>query len=183
MMPKVMAKLKVLAPDLHIDLHTSDDIVDLATSKWDMAIRSHDDLDEAPLYSSKIFLVVNKKYKEQYGEPKSIQDLCDHTILMRENSKHRTWTALFAQHDLTLEYIKDRMILGNTIALKEAAKEGLGIALLPEFVLQEDIRENKLDVLLPAFTIALTAKFYLSKINALQLQTYEQLLIRVFRDI
>lgn len=143
-----------------------DDVVDLATSKWDMAVRSHDDLDDEPLYSSKIFLIVSKRYKELYGEPKSIQDLCDHTILMRENSKHRTWTALFAQNDLTIDYVKDRMILGNTIALREAAKEGLGIALLPEFVLQEDIRENKLDVLLPDFTTALTSKFYISKINA-----------------
>ncbi|RYY01200.1 MAG: LysR family transcriptional regulator [Gammaproteobacteria bacterium] len=183
LMPKAMAALKVLAPKLHIDLHTSDENVDLATSKWDMAIRSHVNMDSEPLYTSKIFLVVSKSYKERCGTLKTIKDICNHTVLMRENSKRRTWSTLLAQHDLSIDHIQDRMILGNTIALKEAAKQGLGIALLPEFVVKEDIKDKKLDVLLPASSSALVSKFYLSKINALQLDTYAQLLIRVFKKI
>lgn len=75
------------------------------------------------------------------------------------------------------------MIMGNTLALKEAAKQGLGIALLPEFVVREDISEKKLTVLLPKITTTLSSNFYLSKINASQLQSYEQLLRRVFKEI
>jgi DNA-binding transcriptional LysR family regulator len=102
---------------------------------------------------------------------------------LHPNANHRTWTALLAQHDLTIDHIQDRMILGNTIALKEAAKEGLGIALLPEFVVREDIKDKKLDVLLSSFTASLASKFFLSKINASQMQTYEELLRRVFKEI
>ena len=68
------------------------------------------------------------------------------------------------------------MTLGNTIALKEAAKEGLGIALLPEFVVREDIVDKKLDVLLPVHTKKMRANFYLSKIQTPQTQSYEKLL-------
>jgi DNA-binding transcriptional LysR family regulator len=183
LMPKAMAKLKLLAPGLHIDLHTSDDNVDLATSKWDMAIRSHVNGEQAPIYTSKICLVVSKAYKKRCGAPKNIHEVNQHTILIREQAKHRAWTALLAQHELTFDHIQDRMILGNTIALKEAAKEGLGIALLPEFVVREDIKDKKLDVLLPTFTASLASKFFLSKINAAQLQSYEELLRKVFKEI
>lgn len=183
LMPKALAALKLLAPGLHIDLHTSDDNVDLATSKWDMAIRSYVKVEQEPIYTSKICLVVSKAYKKRCGIPKSIQDINKHTVLIRENANHRTWTALLAQNNLTIDHIQDRMILGNTIALKEAAKEGLGIALLPEFVVREDIKDKKLDVLLPASTASLASKFFLSKINASQLQTYEELLRRVFKEI
>lgn len=183
LMPKAMAALKILAPDLHIDLHTSDDMVDLATSKWDMAIRSYLNTDQPPIYTSKICLVVSESYKKRCGIPKTIQDINKHTVLMRENANHRTWTTLLAQNDLSIDYIQDRMIMGNTLALKEAAKQGLGIALLPEFVVREDISEKKLAVLLPKITTTLSSNFYLSKINASQLQSYEQLLRRVFKEI
>lgn len=183
LMPKAMAALKILAPDLHIDLHTSDDMVDLATSKWDMAIRSYLNTDQPPIYTSKICLVVSESYKKRCGIPKTIQDINKHTVLMRENANHRTWTTLLAQNDLSIDYIQDRMIMGNTLALKEAAKQGLGIALLPEFVVREDISEKKLAVLLPKITTTLSSNFFLSKINASQLQSYEQLLRRVFKEI
>lgn len=183
LMPKAMAALKILAPDLHIDLHTSDDMVDLATSKWDMAIRSYLNTDQPPIYTSKICLVVSESYKKRCGIPKTIQDINKHTVLMRENANHRTWTTLLAQNDLSIDHIQDRMIMGNTLALKEAAKQGLGIALLPEFVVREDISEKKLTVLLPKITTTLSSNFYLSKINASQLQSYEQLLRKVFKEI
>ncbi len=183
LMPKAMAALKILAPDLHIDLHTSDDMVDLATSKWDMAIRSYLNTDQPPIYTSKICLVVSESYKKRCGIPKTIQDINKHTVLMRENANHRTWTTLLAQNDLSIDYIQDRMIMGNTLALKEAAKQGLGIALLPEFVVREEISEKKLAVLLPKITTTLSSNFYLSKVNASQLQSYEQLLRRVFKEI
>ncbi|WP_052417733.1 LysR family transcriptional regulator [Cellvibrio mixtus] len=183
LMPKAMAALKILAPDLHIDLHTSDDMVDLATSKWDMAIRSYLNTDQPPIYTSKICLVVSEIYKKRCGIPKTIREINKHTILMRENANHRTWKMLLAQHELTIDHIQDRMIMGNTLALKEAAKQGLGIALLPEFVVREDISEKKLTVLLPKITTTLTSNFYLSKINASQLQSYEHLLRRVFKEI
>lgn len=183
LMPKAMAALKILAPDLHIDLHTSDDMIDLATSKWDMAIRSYLNTDQPPIYTSKICLVVSESYKKRCGIPKTIQDINKHTVLMRENANHRTWTTLLAQNDLSIDYIQDRMIMGNTLALKEAAKQGLGIALLPEFVVREDISEKKLAVLLPKITTTLSSNFYLSKINASQLQSYEQLLRQVFKEI
>lgn len=183
LMPKVMAALKTIAPGLHIDLHTSDDNVDLTTSKWDMAIRSYINTDQEPIYTSKICLVVSKSYKKRCGFPKSLHDINQHTVLMRENAYHRTWRTLLAQHNLAIEYIQDRMILGNTIALKEAAKQGLGLALLPEFVVREDIKEKKLEVLLADSTRSLASKFFLSKINATQLQTYEQLLRQVFKTL
>lgn len=183
LMPKAMAALKVLAPGLHIGLHTSDDNVDLATSKWDMAIRSHVNTDQEPLYTSKICLVVSTAYKQRNGVPKTIRDINKHTVLMRENAYHRTWRTLLAQYELTIDYIQDRMIMGNTIALKEAAKQGLGIALLPEFVVREDVKDNKLEVLQPKATATLSSKFFLSKINAVQMKTYEQLLRQVFKTL
>lgn len=183
LMPRAMAALKALAPGLHIDLHTSDEMVDLATSKWDMAIRSYINTDQEPIYTSKICLVVSNSYRARCGVPGSLQEINQHTILMRENAYHRTWRTLLAQQELTIDYIQDRMIMGNTIALKEAAKQGLGIALLPEFVVRENIQDKKLEVLLPDATEALAVKFFLAKINATQLHSYEQLLRQVFKSL
>jgi LysR family transcriptional regulator, glycine cleavage system transcriptional activator len=183
LMPKAIAKLKEFAPNLAIDLHTSDEVVNLVTSKWDMAIRSGEHNDGEPLYSSTINLVASASYVAQYGRLKSVRDLYQHTILMRENSRHRTWSKLLNQHNLKMSDLTQRITLGNTIALKEAARVGLGIALLPNFVTQEDVQNDKLTVLLPKATKSLSEKFYISKINATQLDSYETLLRRAFEKI
>lgn len=176
LMPKIIARIKNIAPRLNIELHTSDEVVDLSSSLWDMAIRSVALSDEKLIYSSKICLVCSDKYQVKYGAPKSISDIKNHIVLLRKNSKHRTWSELLKAQSLTVDHIEETMTLGNTIALKEAAKEGLGIALLPEFVVREDIIDKKLNVLLPGHTKKMQANFYLSKIQTPQTQSYEKLL-------
>lgn len=176
LMPKIIARIKNIAPRLHIELHTSDEVVDLSSSLWDMAIRSAALPDEKLIYSSKICLVSSDKYQIKYGSPKSISDIKNHIVLLRKNSQHRTWSALLKAQSLTVDHLEETMTLGNTIALKEAAKEGLGIALLPEFVVQEDIADKKLNRLLPGHTKKMQANFYLSKIQTPQTQSYEKLL-------
>ena len=183
LMPKILSRLKDLAPKLIVELHTSDEVVDLSSSHWDMAIRSTKNSDAVPLYTSKVVLVASKKYKKQHGLPKDLTDIPNHTVLLRENSKHRTWASLLTPHDLPISCIQQKIILGNTIALKEAAKEGLGIALLPEFVVAEDIAERKLEILLKKETSALGSSFYLSKIDAVQMNTYEQILRKACLDL
>lgn len=183
LMPKIIARIKNIAPRLNIELHTSDEVVDLSSSLWDMAIRSVALSDEKLLYSSKICLVCSDKYQIRYGAPKSIPDIKNHIVLLRKNSNHRTWSELLKAHSLNVDHFEETMTLGNTIALKEAAKEGLGIALLPEFVVLEDIVDKKLDVLLPVHTKNMQANFYLSKIQTPQTQSYEKLLFEACNSL
>lgn len=172
LMPKLIAMIEILAPELDIELHSSDEIVDLDHQRWDVAIRGSIDAVDNALFVSPLYLLASRDYAAKHGLPASLNDLREHRILVRQASEWRSWSRLYQ----TRPHFTKLLMLGNTLGMREAAVEGLGIALLPEFVAKQEIHRGQLIKILPNATSELSVHFCIKRIASEQTRNYEKLL-------
>ena len=101
-----------------------------------------------------------------------MDNLSNHRILVRQGSGWRSWSALYQSRP---QFTK-LLTLGNTLGMREAAIEGLGVALLPEFVAKQEISQGQLIKILPEATSQLKVYFCIHQIASEQTRHYENLL-------
>ena len=138
------------AQGLIIDLHLADRQIDLGNSPFDLAIRrdcQESQLEYLPLLTSSNRLVCSPGYLAQHGKPGDIRALARHRLLLRERTRSRSWQELLSRVGLNLSDLSDIRVLGNSFALLEAALAGWGIALLPDYLVQEPMTQGRLQSL------------------------------------
>ncbi len=187
-MPQVLARLQELAPNLKIELSASDELMDLASSHFDFSIRGKKvgvGLEHECLTISQKSVVASPAYLEKYGTPSSLPDLLNHTLLTRGLSPNQSWQQLLNQHSKPIEFLeaKQTMVLGNTFALAEGVKAGLGIAVLPNFVIAPAIKNKTLQPILSDYFTPLVTSFYLSAVETQQSEPLRNLLLKVFKSV
>ncbi|MDY7511260.1 LysR family transcriptional regulator [Ralstonia wenshanensis] len=159
-------------PEVHIQLDLSDRIVSLATEGFDLAIRHSS---EAPdthiatrLCESRSVVVAAQTYLEKHGIPSSPYELSEHQCLYYPRlGGEATWTFERPGRRSGAERISLKVSgpfsANNSEALRDAALEGLGIALLPDFSAQTAIQSRLLVPLLQGWqaTGAFASQLYL----------------------
>ncbi|MBA5686166.1 LysR family transcriptional regulator [Rugamonas apoptosis] len=146
-------------PQVSVQLDVSDRLVSLATEGFDLAIRhtaiAPDTHVAWTLCESATLLVASPEYLRERGTPASPLELGNHDCLYypREHGKP-SWT--FAAADLTPTAPEQIVVLisapfcaNNSEALRDAALDHLGIALLPDFTAASSLRSGKLVQVLP----------------------------------
>jgi DNA-binding transcriptional LysR family regulator len=175
-LPYVLMELQIRAPDLKIDLEVSDAVADLVADGFDFAIRTvthaerlqHELLAQA--YKS---VVASPVYLAQYPAPQSLYDLKAHPLLVRGLGHYFSWNQLLSTAGLTLTPDYRTLVLGNTFALEEGAKAGLGLALLVDFAIQDALQTGQLVRVLPEFTATLTTSLYLTYFPSPQAELFK----------
>jgi len=178
-MPSVLAKLCQQAPDLNIRLHVSDELVDLAASDFDFAIRSlpaGQHLQHTALPAVAKSLVASPAYLQQRGTPSTIAELAQHSLLVRGVNAYVSWNQLLGLANLAVQADWETVVLGNSFALAEGAKAGLGIAFLADFVITAAVQRGELQRVLPQHTAPLSTTFYLSHAATPQTQAVHTML-------
>lgn len=170
--PGMLAQLKKIAPELRVEIHSSDQDVDLQRQRWELAIHASLSEQEGCVFESPLFLLASLDYIKQHGAPSQLNELSRHTILLREGSAHRSWQTLLG-HPPQFEHT---LTLGNTLGMREAAKAGLGIALLPKFVVETEIKRAELIKLLPRQTQMHKVYFNLRHLPGAQFEHYATLI-------
>lgn len=150
LVPKISAFLK-LYPQVRIQLEVSDNIVSLASDGFDFAIRHSDTIPETcvaiPLCTTRVLLVASPEYLKQRSEPLKPADLTQHDcIYYPRGTAVPKWTF---QKKKTAEEIQSVTINGlfaanNSEAIRDAAINDLGIAMLPDFSVQDAIQSGAL---------------------------------------
>ncbi len=147
-------------PDVRVDLVMNDRAVDLLEEGFDIAVRVRTSLPDSSLIARRLapvrrVLCAAPAYLEQYGCPEQPEELVRHRCLIYSLSTSPTeWTF---DRSGTSEPLTVRVLpyftANSSIALREALLAGSGIALVPTFVVGQDIREGQLRTVLPAFEI------------------------------
>lgn len=153
------------AQGLIIDLHLADRQIDLGNSPFDLAIRrdcQESQLEYLPLLTSSNRLVCSPGYLAQHGKPGDIRALARHRLLLRERTRSRSWQELLSRVGLNLSDLSDIRVLGNSFALLEAALAGWGIALLPDYLVQEPMAQGRLQSLTLDEGEPIATPFYLA---------------------
>ena len=141
--------------EVQIDLTLNDRFADLVEEGFDLALRIGE-LADSSLIARKLapnrrLVVAASSYLEAHGRPERPPDLLDHNCL--------TYTYRAQRHDWEFHGPQGReqiRVSGNLEAndagaLREAVLAGLGVALLPLWLVGEDIRDGRLEVVLPDY--------------------------------
>ncbi|WP_445359668.1 substrate binding domain-containing protein [Microbulbifer sp. ANSA005] len=143
-------------PDISLDIQMGDHHVNVLEEKFDLVLRLTNELVDSSLLCRKItsyrrVACAAPEYIEQYGEPRNPQDLSDYSCLVYTlPDMPRVWQ--FKEKDKLLEvYLEPRLVSNNSKLLHTALLEGKGIALIPEFIIADDLDKGRLVPILTGF--------------------------------
>lgn len=143
-------------PQVRIQLEVSDRLVSLASEGFDLAIRHSDSLPDThvamPLCATRTLVVASKAYLAAHGIPESPQDLQHHQCLYYpRGTESPCWTFNAREGDsaAVTVAVAGLFATNNSESIRDAAIDGLGIALLPDFSAQAALKEGLLVEVLP----------------------------------
>jgi DNA-binding transcriptional LysR family regulator len=90
-------------------------------------------------------------YLSRHGEPATLEALLEHDAVLygRADGSTSPWLIKNSASPLTRQHIEGRIILGQAEAQVAAVEAGLGIAQLATWVVDQQLREQKLAIILP----------------------------------
>ncbi len=156
-----LSKLRKLYPEIVFDVNFTDDILDLSSYALDIAVRSTttlpDNLVARELFEHRFILVASPGFIEEHSVPEAVEDLRRlPALLYRGPSKIMQWQALQEGKWAELN-IKPAFISTHGQSLLDAALNGQGIALFPEWAVSEYLVSKQLqEVKLEGVHLSLT---------------------------
>lgn len=142
-------------PEIRLAMNFSDRQLSLIEEGIDLSIRITSQLDPEEIVrrlgSSRLLTVAAPEYLARQGRPESPGELAGHACLGYSSQvNNRPWSFEVDGH-LESVYVPLRLQANNGDALAQAAAQGMGIAMLPEFIVTEYLAEGRLEVLLDAY--------------------------------
>jgi DNA-binding transcriptional LysR family regulator len=165
--PSLLAKQAGLCVDLRLE----DRIIDLVTEGVDIAIRGGSrpprtgSIIARPLLRFRRVLVASLDYLERHGEPARPADIAKHNALVHAGlSAQRGWSFRRAKVQSTVKL--SSTFRSNAIgAIHEAALGGLGLALLPDWLVAGDLAACRLKPLLCGWEVSPTIVMALHRVD------------------
>jgi DNA-binding transcriptional LysR family regulator len=147
-----MARLLERYPELSVDLHMSDGIVDLVADGIDLAIRASS-VEDSTLIARKIgstrrITVASEHCIREHGLPQHPADLARlPCVIFTQRASPNEWHFDGPGGELTVT-VGGRFRSDNSEALREAVLSGLGFAVLPTWMVGEEIADGRLRTVL-----------------------------------
>jgi len=144
-------------PTIELELILDDHVVDIISEHFDLALRVRTSLPDSGLFAKSLasvrrVLCASPIYLERKGTPTALEDLRDHNCLAYTlSSESLCWTFEGETGQQLTVPIRGNLNFNNSLGLANAVKEGAGIALLPYFCVQSEIRSGGLLELLPEY--------------------------------
>jgi DNA-binding transcriptional LysR family regulator len=143
-------------PKVNVELRMSDRFVDLVEEGIDVAIRVSAQLRDSSLVARKlatdrIVVVASPDYLAKHGSPEAPADLihhaCLHYALLKPTDE---WRFRDGGKSFSVP-VEGRLSVADGAMLREAAIAGLGLAVLPSFMVMPDVRAGRLVTVLERF--------------------------------
>lgn len=142
-------------PDVRIDIDVSDRLVDLVEEGFDLAVRIGGESAPAGIVSRVIAdypvrICAAPSYLERRGYPSHPESLSQHDcLLFRSGTRTQEWFGQSAGATRERLPTAARLRMNSAEAIYNAVSAGLGIALLPSFLIDEDLAARRLVHLFP----------------------------------
>lgn len=140
-------------PDVNLQLNLLNSRVDLIEEGYDLVIRIGE-LEDSRLVAKRLGKVARKiytssNYINQHGQIKSIEQLSQaHFLLMSsiQNNERLLLTFKDKHHELR---VSPRMQVDDFLILRQMVIEGLGVAIIPDYMCKSELANGKLIQILP----------------------------------
>lgn len=145
-------------PNISLELTLSDTRSNIVNDQYDVAIR-HGKLNDSSLVARKIldvnyFLVASPKYLRKTKPIAMPTDIQHHNLISFTYAEFdKAW---HFRCDGTEEVVSIKPVLSasTALAIKECIKNDMGLAILPDWIVREELRSGKLKRVLPDWTVA-----------------------------
>jgi DNA-binding transcriptional LysR family regulator len=133
-----------LYPDIRITLLVTDEELDLSMREADLAIRlrqpQQPDLIQRKLFSVKFHAYASPEYLKRKGTPRSVEDIDNHPIIMLggtvpQHLQNRNWLIQVGREGKPPRV--PCLTINNVLGVQRACQEGFGIAMLPDYLIED----------------------------------------------
>ncbi|MBY3343029.1 LysR family transcriptional regulator [Rhizobium laguerreae] len=144
-------------PDIQVEVSFTDRLADIVEEGFDLAIRIGATATDTRLASRviatyKARLCASPSYLAERGEPRDVDDLAVHDCLISAGRNQRQgWRFRGEGGPWVKAQGRSRLRLDSAEAIRDAALAGLGIALLPDFLVTGDLAAGRLRQILADF--------------------------------
>jgi DNA-binding transcriptional LysR family regulator len=136
-------------------------VVDLFAERIDVAVRlgqlADSTLIAQQLMRTRYSVCASPDYLYRCGQPQTPSDVEQHNCLLFPLAGFRTrWIFKDRNGDRKKISVRGRTIISNALALQECARAGMGLALLPHWLIDEDVSNSQLINLFPDYEVTAT---------------------------
>ncbi|MGB4074700.1 LysR substrate-binding domain-containing protein [Pseudomonas sp.] len=152
----LVAGFRAQYPEIQLELHSSDQIIDLLEQRTDVAIRigplRDSTLHARPLGSNCLRVLASPAYLKTHGTPKTVAELAHHSLLgFTQPDSLNQWPLRHALGDSLS--ISPSLSASSGETLRQLALAGAGIVCLADFMTAADRARGELVQLLPRDTV------------------------------
>lgn len=145
-------------PEISVDLNLSDEIIDLIADGYDGAVRiaalPDSSLLARRLCAMPIHLVAAPSYLKAHGRPKHPLHLSEHTTLTYSYSPRQgVWQFKKKTGETASVRPEGPLRVNNGEAMLPSILAGIGVAILPEFIVREALAKKQVEILLPEWSL------------------------------
>src|SRR5271155_5448384 len=137
-------------PGIELTLELDDRFVDILSEGYDAIVRharvADDRIIVKRLSASRRVLVASTDYLKRWGKPASLEELGQHRGIIYGNRGAVDWR-FRVNRKFAIARPQVALRVNNGLLMRDAAVAGLGIALLPTFLLQMPLKKRTLKVL------------------------------------
>ena len=150
---KWLAEFYARYPNISVDFLLDDAATDLISERIDLALRmgieTRSGLKVRRLAPSAMFLAASPAYLERRAAPRTLRELAEQDCLTISNRHGRNTWRLQGPRGSQEVSINSRFAVNDMRVLAQACIAGLGIALLPQLIVEPIIAQGKLVRVLP----------------------------------
>ena len=182
----LLPDFRAMYPDLTVDLVLTDANIDLFAERIDLAIRlgllADSTLIAQQLMQTRYFVCASSEYLNQWGHPRLPSDIENHNCLLFPLAGYRSkWRFRGTDQKESEVLVQGHTIISNAIALQQCAIVGMGLALLPNWLIGDDLQEGRLVNVFPSYDVTAT-EFSTAAWLVYPSRAYVPLKVRVFID-
>lgn len=149
-------------PDVTLDIDMSDRHIDLIEEGFDVAVRIGE-LADSSLIAKKIanvelILCASSSYVNKLKNEDNMitlpQDMLKHAFILDSNYRNGQQIKLNKQNKTTSIKVNSHITVNSAVATSQFIKYGMGIGIVPDFMVKEDIKNQHIVRLIPDWNIS-----------------------------
>ncbi|AKJ43334.1 LysR family transcriptional regulator [Pragia fontium] len=155
----VIADYSLRYPQVNIDIQLLERSINLVDERIDLAIRITNTL-EPGIIAKRLALChsvvcASPEYLNRTARPQTPDDLAQHTCLTHSQFSTHSWSFYdpLDKSKMIRIPIKGRICANEAMVLKQAALAGVGVTLLPTYLVKNEIIDGTLEVILPEYKL------------------------------
>lgn len=144
-------------PDIEVDITLNDRLVDLVNEGFDAAIRISR-LEDSSLIARRVatahgWVCASPEYIARHGAPRHPGELAAHNCLVYTYARQgQDWILVDRQGNEHRVPVRGRLRANNGEFLLETAAAGMGLVIMPDFIIADSVDSGRMQRVLPEYT-------------------------------